>query len=379
MGQQAPKLRRMGAARSLQPDPSSMVGVSTPERPRRASEVADPAKPTPSPLVSRRITRFPSGAAAPLPSKVSKAPPGRSCSPGLASPSRQPASPASAQPGATSKQQVLKRKLLMRKHSKQKPEEPKRAKQKPLRMTPLKRPASFSVLRTKRRKSTKVPLRKPATLVKVVESASPLRQRRPGTWIQELRGLDLKDVPISALSTGAAEVKDSENSSVDRPKRCRFQVLNAWRNNRIVYERLEGSPAPSVVALRLNCSPRPLNVMPRSIDNDASAIPLPAPQVDLMPIMDVEPPPQQARAKPSEATGPAGQSKVALSATCLEVRSTFITLPPAALGRLPQRVALPTCRGRALRDQWIGAAKRRRVRQKDCASERICATLWRHS
>lgn len=240
----------------------------------------------------------------------------------------------------------------MRKHLKQKPEEPKRAKLKKLsRMTPLKRPASVGVPHAKRLKLPKVLLRKPASPEKAVEPSSakqnvpsPLRQRRHGTWKQELRGLDLKHVPISALSAGAVEAKGSEISGVGRPKRFRCQVLNAWRNERIVYERLEGSPSPSVVALRLNCAPRPVNVVPRSIDGEASAaprIPLPAPQADLMPLMDVEPPPQQARAKPSEPIGSAGQSKVAMSANRLEVKSTFMTLPSAILGRLPQRVALP--------------------------------------
>lgn len=215
----------------------------------------------------------------------------------------------------------------------------------------MKRPASVMAAPIKQRKLAKKLLRKPASSRKAVTPAStkqkalpPLRQRRHGAWMQELRGLDLKDVATSVLSSDAVEFQGSESYATGRPRRCRFQVLNAWRNERVVYERLEGSQCPSVAALRINCAARPLNVMSRSIDSHALAtpkVPLLAPQSDLVPIMDIELPPQQGNAKPPKPLSMHDKSNVATSTDRLEVKSTFLTLSSSALKRQPPWVALP--------------------------------------
>lgn len=139
--QPAPILRRMGAASmvGVSAGPASMDGVSTPERPRRASEVVDPSKPTPSPVVNRRLPRLWSAARTSLPSTFSKAP--RSSSSGSKSPeksgspgktARQGASPDCAPVEVPSEHQPLKRKLLVHKNPKQKAVKPQSAKKKSL-------------------------------------------------------------------------------------------------------------------------------------------------------------------------------------------------------------------------------------------------------
>lgn len=239
----------------------------------------------------------------------------------------------------------------MLKHPKHKALRLKPLKHKALQQAPLKRPATAMNPQSRQHKLGKVMLRKPASPPKAAAPASakhnapsPLRRRGRGTRWQELRGLELRDVPMSALSCGDTGELGTASPVAGRPRRHRFQVLNAWRNERVVYERVEGSRAPSVAALRLNCAPRPPNVMPRSIDSDAFAapkIPLLALESNLLPLMDVQPLAQSSEANPSQPPGAEAQSKQAKPVDRPEVQSTFITLPCALPGCPAQTMALP--------------------------------------
>lgn len=98
------------------------------------------------------------------------------------------------------------------------------------------------------------------------------------------RALAMVTVPLAALappalgvhrSSGRASAAAAEKEVVDgaragstatprqRPQRQRFPPLEAWRNERVVYCREPGSPAPGVAALQLNLAPRPDRAPPR--------------------------------------------------------------------------------------------------------------------
>mmetsp|Transcript_17322 Transcript_17322/g.52191 ORF Transcript_17322/g.52191 Transcript_17322/m.52191 type:complete len:452 (+) Transcript_17322:1-1356(+) len=67
-----------------------------------------------------------------------------------------------------------------------------------------------------------------------------LGQRRRRSF-DSLRGLDLVELPIEDAADPGAEV-----SSTGRPRRRRLPPLQAWRNERLEYERPPGSATPSV-------------------------------------------------------------------------------------------------------------------------------------
>lgn len=96
-----------------------------------------------------------------------------------------------------------------------------------------------------------------------VSAATPPRQaRRQGN---QLRGLSLVHVPLTLMTgTGAAEDLDvGANQAVPaeipstaprRSKRQCMRPLQAWRNERLVYERPSGSIVPSVCGVILNAA-----------------------------------------------------------------------------------------------------------------------------
>jgi len=71
-------------------------------------------------------------------------------------------------------------------------------------------------------------------------------RRNPRRRVQEsLRGLECVELPLEAVAvTGGGG--SNKASGTGRPKRHRMPPLQAWRNERIEYERLPGSATPSI-------------------------------------------------------------------------------------------------------------------------------------
>eukprot|EP00933_Yihiella_yeosuensis_P044122 TRINITY_DN39219_c0_g1_i1.p1 TRINITY_DN39219_c0_g1~~TRINITY_DN39219_c0_g1_i1.p1 ORF type:complete len:285 (-),score=64.69 TRINITY_DN39219_c0_g1_i1:76-930(-) len=76
----------------------------------------------------------------------------------------------------------------------------------------------------------------------------------------ELRGLDLVEVPLlefSAAAGGTESQAEAFPGSRRRPKRNCLPPLEAWRNERIIYERPPGSPMPQAKKVVLNTAADP--------------------------------------------------------------------------------------------------------------------------
>jgi len=152
-------------------------------------------------------------------------------------------------------------------------------------------------------------------------------QRSPGgsTSKDALCGLAISEVPLSAFGSGDAVAKEAAG----RPRRTRFRPLEGWRNERVVYERQQGSKMPSIASVALNFAPRPTNVSARQLDCNS-----------------IQVPPQMLQE--SGTTQPGGVTEfVGLSTPVL--MSKVFALPGHQEGRKPQTVALQPARGGFLR------------------------------
>lgn len=95
--------------------------------------------------------------------------------------------------------------------------------------------------------------------------AAPLLQGAPGrgSATGELRGLALVHVPLPLMTGADADEEGAaapSSTASRRPKRHCIPPLQAWRNERLVYERLAGSSAPSVRGVLLNAAGEPGDV-----------------------------------------------------------------------------------------------------------------------
>lgn len=92
---------------------------------------------------------------------------------------------------------------------------------------------------------------------------SPLKSSR----MQAIRALAIAEVPLAALAGTAPRY------SRDWPQRIRMPVLEAWRNERLIYKRPPGSVVPEVCAVAVNLGPRPDDVAPRQLGCTALQVP----------------------------------------------------------------------------------------------------------
>lgn len=95
-----------------------------------------------------------------------------------------------------------------------------------------------------------------------VEVATPPRPAGPTRRDAGRRGLELFEVPVSLLAGGdegplALQDDGHQPLKKTRPTRNRMKPLEAWRNERILYERLPGSDTPSVRGAVLNVAGAP--------------------------------------------------------------------------------------------------------------------------
>lgn len=76
------------------------------------------------------------------------------------------------------------------------------------------------------------------------ETTKPLgkRSRKKSSSFEELRGRDMVEVPIDFFGTGSG----------NRPKRIRIPVLEFWRGEEVIYQKLSGHHGLSVKAVLLN-------------------------------------------------------------------------------------------------------------------------------
>lgn len=81
----------------------------------------------------------------------------------------------------------------------------------------------------------------------------------PSNWLvlKKLREPSLTKLPVKIFT------KLSKSSKAPtRPQRCRVPPLQAWRNERLVYERVAGSMTPSVAAVELDMTPPTDSITP---------------------------------------------------------------------------------------------------------------------
>lgn len=95
----------------------------------------------------------------------------------------------------------------------------------------------------------------------LVKVSTPPRPVGAAKRAASLRGLELLEMPMSLLTGGGGDeaclaLQDEEQQPLkkSRPRRNRMKPLETWRNERILYERLPGSEAPSVRGVVLNAA-----------------------------------------------------------------------------------------------------------------------------
>lgn len=116
-------------------------------------------------------------------------------------------------------------------------------------------------------------------VVAAIPPPTPLRRQ-----VVQSAGVAVAMVPLTVLS-----VQQDASSEVDmapertghaRPRRCRIRPLDAWRNERLVYERVPGSLMPTVAGAELNLAPPKVysDRPPRQLDVTTLQVPAVVPE-----------------------------------------------------------------------------------------------------
>jgi len=107
--------------------------------------------------------------------------------------------------------------------------------------------------------------------------------QKPPSKRKQSTGLALFQIPLAEYAKSCSKQQDAVASDKQtRPKRMRFQPLEAWRNERVLFERPPGSMVPVVQGVMLNCGPRSGISPPRRLSVHVKACMLEAISVEML-------------------------------------------------------------------------------------------------